>query len=470
MLKKKLPSQYIPREATDRFTTAIRDKTKAHLIIGPRQAGKSTFVWAILADLFSKTEEYDALAPTALLYLNCEERLIREWCQSPALFANDVANWLTDNGVIFFEEAQWLDDAGLFLKGLVDLNLNYTLIVTGSASFHLAAKTRESLAGRATRHRIWPLSHREVAHREVAHREVAHGEVAHQKVAHHATQETIIPEPQAPPAITRLQKKASANKALIYGGYPEAWVSGRPKTHLRELVESFIIRDASDRFRIERPDALRLILRLAAGQVGNLVNYTEWAQVASISVSTAIEYVSLLERTHILRLIRPYVGGKRAELTSSTKAFFIDNGLRNELRGGFSPLDDRTDLGQLYENWVFSELNKYFPDPGEIRYWRSKNGAEIDFVLEPDGQQAVGKRIIAIEVKAGKEKRKKLSRSMRSFLDAYAPSELWIIHTGDKMQDSYEQSGGVKQQYEKKQTPLTWIPIEALSAHINLLR
>src|SRR5690606_12764578 len=116
-------------------------------------------------------------------------------------------------------------------------------------------------------------------------------------------------------------------------------------------------------------------------QVGDLANLSEWARILGIATTTVAEYVNILEETHIVRRLRPFIGGKRAELTQTPKVYVVDNGLRNALAGGFEPLERRTDTGKLLENWVFSELNKPFPEPGEVRYWRTRSAAEVDFVL-----------------------------------------------------------------------------------------
>lgn len=385
--RKRLPATYLPRTVTPALRETLEDTNHAHLVIGPHQAGKSTSIWNVLAE-----------RSTPLLFLNCEEPLVRHWCRSPGLFAADLGEWLPEGGTVFFEEAQWLDEAGLFFKGLVDAHTGRRVMVTGSSSFHLLARTRESLAGRATRHRVWPLSLREVA----------------------------PPAPHRPAAARRRDARAAQERQLIHGGYPEAWTAHDPPQVLHELVTAFVLRDASDRYRIERPDVFRLLLHLAAGQIGDLVNYTEWSQILGVATSTVSDYTALLEESHILRLVRPFIGGKRAEITQTPKVFYLDNGLRNAVAGGFGPLDQRTDLGKLLENWVFTELHKHFPEPGAVRYWRTRNGAEVDFVLEPTPGNLIG-----VEVKSHRARPPRISRALRSFIAAYSPQRILYIHRGE---------------------------------------
>ncbi len=400
----RLPTRFIHRLGAEEIAHAMKDDRKAHLVTGPRQAGKSTLVWSLLR-----------AARRPPLFLNCEEPTIRAWCRSPTRFASEVQDWLAPGGVIFLEEAQHLEEPGLFLKGLVDARVGRSAIVTGSASFHLMARTRESLAGRATRHHVWPLRLAEVRDDSLGL-----------------------------PAARYADARCALDRMLVVGGYPEVWTSDEPRAVLDELVGAFVLRDASDRFAITRPDAFRTLLRLIAGQVGDLVNRAELAQVLGIAASTVDDYLGILEETHLLRRIRPFIGGKRAELTKTPKPYFIDNGLRNALAGSFAPLEERADQGKLLESWVFSELHKAFPDPGGVRFWRTRSGAEVDFIVEPSPGQ-----IVPVEVKASRG-RLPISRSARSFIQAYTPERFLFVYRGEAR---HETLGS---------TRIEWLPAEDL--------
>ncbi len=387
-----LPAEWVPRRLR------LSPGERVTLVIGPRQAGKSTLLWKHLEESGSPA-----------LHLNCEEPSVRDWLRSPALFLADLAELEIDVPAFFFEEIQALDEAGLFLKGLADRHTGRALYATGSSSFHLEAATRESLAGRADRHLLLALSVAEVADTLGGGR-----------------------------GLRRPDLTAAIERLLVYGGYPRVYTSPSPSEELAGLVEAFIVRDASDRFRIRHVAALRKILQLAASQIGNLCKMDEWASLAGVSGDTVADYCQILEDTHILRLVRPFVGGKRAEITRAPKAYFLDNGVRNQIFGGFHPWHDRTDRGALLENLVFGELSKRFnPLLDSIRYWRSKSGAEVDFVVEHRGRR------LAFEVKAG-DPRGKVSRGARSFIEAYEPETLVIVHLakdGREADESREQIG-----------------------------
>jgi len=372
-----LPASYIPRRLR------LSADHRVVLVVGPRQAGKSTLIWKTLAE-----------AAEPVLFLNCEEPSIREWLSSPAAFLADLTELAVPARTLFFEEVQRLPEAGLFLKGLVDRRTGLRLYATGSSSFDLEAATRESLAGRAQRHLLLPLSLAEAG--------------------------ATLP---AGPLVREDALSRLLERMLIFGGYPTIMTADDPRQELATLVEAVVVRDASDRFRIRHPAALRKLLELAASQVGNLVNLSEWAALTNISNDTVAEYCRLLEETHVIRLVRPFVGGKRAELISARKVFFVDNGVRNQLFGGFQPAPERPDRGALLENLAFTELAKTVnPLLDGLSAWRSKAGAEMDFVVEHQG------RLLACEVKAG-DSRASVSRSARSFIDAYQPEQLLIVNS-----------------------------------------
>lgn len=371
-----LPASYIPRRLH------LSADHRVVLVVGPRQAGKSTLIWHTLSE-----------AGEPALFVNCEEPSMREWLSSPAAFLADLADWAGTVKSLFFEEVQRLPEAGLFLKGLVDRRTGLRIYATGSSSFDLEAATRESLAGRAQRHLLLPLSLAEVG-------------------------ATVQGSPLArAEALSQL-----VERILLFGSYPTVLTSGEPRRELATLVEAFVVRDASDRFRIRHTAAMRKILELAASQVGNLVNLSEWAALSNVSNDTVADYCRLLEETHLLRLVRPFVGGKRAEITSARKVYFLDNGIRNQLFGGFQAAGERADRGALLENFAFTELAKTVnPLLDGLSTWRSKAGAEVDFVVEHQG------RLLACEVKAG-ESRGSLTRSARSFIEAYQPEQFLIVN------------------------------------------
>jgi len=383
LIRRYLPATYVLREAEP--VNLQRDR--ALLIVGPRQSGKSTLAWRLL----------QSCSPD-ILYLNLEDPLLRSALGAAIELVSLLRERYSFIRAVFLDEAQHLTDAGIYVKGLVDAKLGIPLLVTGSSSFHLMGKTRESLAGRADRLRLLPFSLKELLRQE---------------------------NPANSVAAKSLGEKIFSRQ-MIHGSYPAVYLAPADPDRIRllsDLTEALILRDASDLFRIKRVDVFRKLLTLLAGQTGNLVNFSELASICHVDAATIHAYVEILEESHIVKVVRPFAGGKRRELTTSPKIYFVDNGIRNQLLNAFSAdISLRTDRGALMENWVFSELYKRLPLTAAIHFWRSKAGGEVDFVIEQAG------KLTALEVKSADLERPKLSRSMRSFIDAYQPERFVVLN------------------------------------------
>lgn len=378
-----IPDRYVMREIEGVSVPFGR----ALLLAGPRQAGKSTLVW----------QQAIPFAPD-LMFLNMEDPLLRIACSQPIDVIDHLRNDYPFVRALFVDEVQHLDDAGLFIKGLIDSKLNMKIWVTGSSSFDLKSKTRESLAGRASRRYLLPFSLWELRK--------------------HLSAENPIAERNASDTILSHQ--------LIFGSYPAVYLSSQPQSKrmiLSDLVEALILRDASDLFKIKRVIAFRKLLTLLAGQVGSLVNISELASICNVDAGTVNSYIEILQEGHIVRRLPPFAGGKRREITSASKVYFIDNGIRNQLLNNLSAdIELRIDKGALFENWAFSEICKALPFQDSLKFWRSKSGAEVDFVIEHAG------RIYGLEVKYANLRHPEVSRSSWSFIEGYEPDIFAVLN------------------------------------------
>ncbi len=367
---------------------------KAHLVVGARQVGKSSWLWRRLLD-----------GGQAPLFIDGESPSVRLWATAAATVAHDLAELTGPGTPILIDEAQHLDEAGLLVKGLVDRRLPNPLYVTGSSWFDLRSRTRESLAGRAVRAKVHPFSLRELA--------------------------ATLPQDLAP-APTRWGRRRLALRQAVVGGYPDVWLGENPDQLAGHLLDAIVLRDASDLYGVQRLRAFRRLLILVAAQQGSLVNLSEWASISEAGRDTIARWLDLLEEAHIVHRLPPFVGGRRAELTGRAKIYLCDPGLSAALIRRFEPFEDRDDRGRLLEAWVASELRKRFrpivPER-ELMYWRSKGGAEVDFVLRGTDE------LVGIEVKATALSRPRLTRSSRSFIAAYAPQRFYVVHLGESFDD-----------------------------------
>ena len=378
-----LPPVYVDRAAE---RSAVSDQ-RANLIVGCRQSGKSTMIW----------HRIGGFAPN-ILFLNMEDPLLRSGLASPVELAELVREDYKFVEALFIDEIQHMEEAGLFVKGLIDSRLGIPVWVSGSSSYDLRSKTRESLAGRAVRRRLLPFSAGELLD--------------------HARPSNPVEKRHIHESIVSMQ--------LVFGSYPAVYLAEDRVERimlLSDLAEALILRDASDLFKIKRVDAFRKLLSLLAGQIGNLVNLSELASICNVDVGTVSSYIEILEQSHIVKKALPFAEGKRREITGTPKVYFIDNGIRNQLLNAFSTQTEiRPDKGQLFENWAFGEITKELGIQDSLKFWRSKSGAEVDFVIEHGGN------IFPMEVKFASLKNPEISRSMRSFIDAYRPEEFVLLN------------------------------------------
>lgn len=374
-------SRYIKRQQESQLLSKTWDRMWL-VLTGPRQAGKTTLGKYLCQELLT------AQRFTELVYLNCDYFEIRAWLNNnPAFIDQLFEQFNLTHPIIFIDEVQRLENAGLLLKAIVDLQLPIKMIASGSSQIEIKSQIQEYLTGRHLEALILPLSYAEIP------------------------------------------KSRAISSRLLYGCYPDIVLSlgslVENKLLLAQLFDNYISKDVVEILKVGKPDILRKLVTLLAHSSGQLVNYTQLSNDCRVSVSTICNYLAILEKTYVVVSVQPFSGNKRSEITSNPICYFIDNGFRNQALQNFTELEARTDVGLLVEGAVFQEIYKFraqnFYD-FNINFWRTTNGAEVDFVLSRGvANVAGGENIIPIEVKYCTLLRPQITRSFRSFLQTYQP-------------------------------------------------
>lgn len=374
-----LVPHYIQRIQTEQLIKPSWDNYIT-LLTGPRQAGKTTL------GRFLSQRLIDEARFETVLYLNCDELVVREWLTGSHVL-QDVQEFLNASQFIFFiDEVQRLESPGLLLKSIYDLKFPIKIIATGSSQLEIKSKVQEHLTGRHIEAIILPLSY------------------------------------------TELSNKWDTNINTIYGCYPQIVTETEKSLVLSSLYQNYINKDIIEILKIRNADTIQKLLILLAHCSGQMVNYQQLATDCRVSSHTIQHYLSILENTYVIAAIKPFVGNKRTEITSNPIYYFIDNGFRNQALNNFSSLQNRTDNGLLLQSAIFQELYKFKIQNFiniDIHYWRTKGGAEVDFVLYKNEEL-----FIPIEVKYRNMDSFSISRGFRSFIQAYQP-KLGIIITKD---------------------------------------
>ena len=211
---------------------------------------------------------------------------------------------------------------------------------------------------------------------------------------------------------------------MLYGMYPEVVTMSSNDMrieYLREIVDSYLLKDILAVDGIKNASKMQNLLRLIALQVGSEVSYDELGTQLGMSKNTVERYLDLLSKVFVVYRVGAFARNIRKEVCKAGKWYFYDNGVRNAILNNFSPLAVRNDVGHLWENYFLSERRKYIHNNLkyiEQYFWRTYDKQELDLVEECDGN------LLAMEIKWGK----KTPKLPNVFANAYQGAEFQVIN------------------------------------------
>ncbi len=325
---------------------AIQEQLRSNKVIvitGTRRVGKTVLLRQIqeqtkLITLWLNGEDFDVQALLAQRSVAAYGRL------------------LGDTELLLIDEAQAVPEVGRVLKLMIDAFAKLTIIATGSSAFDLTNQTGEPLTGRRIHFDLFPLAQLELGRKE-----------------------------------NSLQTRQQLEDRLVFGSYPEVVglaTSVQKVDYLRELVNSYLLKDILMYEQVKNSAKLLQLLQLISLQAGGEVSYDELGRQLGISKSTVERYLDLLAKVFIIFRLGGYSNNLRKEITKSSKWYFFDNGIRNALIPNFSLLAQRQDIGALWENYLIAErrkANSYQRRAVEPYFWRTYDGQEIDLLEQEDG-------------------------------------------------------------------------------------
>lgn len=387
----------IPRFITPEIEAHLENE-EITLLVGPRQAGKTT----LLRSIADKLQKQGAIC----LFFNLDIDIDAQHFTSQQRFIERV-DALTGGkrAFVFIDEVQRIENAGLFLKGVFDRRLPHKWIATGSGSLELKEKIAESLAGRKRNFLLYPVSAGEFMSYRLS---TAKGQLASMLRTDPVTEESLLLE------------------YLRFGGYPKVvTATGNKEKHrvLAEIFQSYIERDIQLLLRLEKSRELVTMLQLVANRIGRLINYQDLANQTNLSVATIKNYLWYCQKTFVIEELLPFFTNKEKELTKTPQYYFVDSGMRNFMLNNFEITTLSPDFGFLFQQLVLQLLENSFSEGiRAVRYWRTQNQAEVDFVVQN------GLTLLPVEVKAERMKQPQVVRSLRSFIDTYHPPEAWVVN------------------------------------------
>lgn len=369
-----LQTVYMIKRLLEKQIVSLLGSGKAIIIMGGRQVGKST----LLDTIFHNREN--------TLWMTGDDLDVQELFSQ--MSSTRLKALLGSANTLIIDEAQRIPDIGLRLKLVTDQIKNVQVIATGSSSFELASKVNESLAGRKREFHMHPVSFSEM--------------VSHTNLLEELR---LIPH------------------RLIYGYYPEVVCNpGNEQIILKELSDSFLYKDILSFEGINKPDKIVRLLKALAFQIGSQVSYNEVARLVGLDSKTVERYVDILEKSFVIFRLGSFSRNLRNELKASRKIYFWDLGIRNLLIGNLSQIENRTDVGALWENFIITERlkrNGYAGNICQYWFWRTLQQKEIDYLEEENGI------LNAYEFKWNDKKSN--ARVPESFVKAYPDATFKVI-------------------------------------------
>jgi len=329
-------------------------------LTGPRQSGKTTLVKMTFPD-------YD--------YQSLEEPDHR------AFAMEDPRGFLSQfSGKVILDEIQRAPDLFSYIQTIVDTkDISGQFILTGSQNFLLLQKVSQSLAGRCAVLHLLPFSLSELRKR----RPLSVDSIGRKLTGKNRTLDDEL------------------SSVLFKGFYPRIHdKSLNPVDWLGNYYQTYIERDVRDVLNVGDLETFSRFVRLCAGRNGQLLNLSSLANDCGITHTTSKRWISILETSFILILLRPYFKNFSKRLIKSPKLYFLDTGLLSYLLRIRSKEDLRIHAlyGSIFESYVISELLKNYMNRGEehtIYFWRDSTGNEIDVIIDE------GDSLIPMEIKAG---------------------------------------------------------------------
>lgn len=354
----------IARDVEEAFRGLLRGFPVVTLT-GPRQSGKTTLARAIFA---------------GRPYISLEDPDVRRMAlEDPRAFLAG----LPDGAVL--DEVQRTPELLSYLQARVDADGRMGLfLLTGSQQFGLMSGITQSLAGRSAFIELLPFSLNELGRAGIS-----------------------------PPSLDEM---------LLAGGYPPLYDrSLLPKAWFPAYVTAYVERDVRQILKVQDLEVFQRFVRLCAGRSGQILNLASLATDCGITHNTAKAWISVLEASYVLFLLRPHHENFSKRLIKSPKLYFYDTGLLCWLLGiqNAGQLASHPLRGSIFETFVVSELVKSRLNRGEraaFSFWRDSNGNEIDVVAD------VGTGMMPIEIKAGQT----INR------DFFAGLERWMALAGER--------------------------------------
>ncbi len=323
------------------------DTREIIVLAGVRRSGKTTIMHQTIDELLSKVNKNN------ICYINMDDSRFGTNLEKIYEVYLELAD-PHDKVYFFIDEIRNVQLWEEWIKYRYDKNRNIKFIVSGSTSELLSREYSHLLSGRYFRINIMPLGFEEFLK---------------------------FKNIEFSSEIKRIKNKGAIKRSLIeyleFGGFPEVVLEDREtvrKERLKTYFESILLKDVVLKNDVRNPDKIEDMAYYFLSNISSNYNYNRLAKTLNLSTLTAENYFSHLRDSFLIDSISIFSYKVKEQLQYPRKIYCVDNGIRNAVSFRF-----RENIGQLYENTVFTELKRRGKN---VYYWRDKNEREIDFVVK----------------------------------------------------------------------------------------
>jgi predicted AAA+ superfamily ATPase len=402
-------------------------ETPVLLLQGPRAVGKSTLIQNL-------SEQYNSGL------IDFDNQDIRE------LFDRNKSAFLPNLSTIFIDEYQ----KAPAILGTIKTRLNRSsapgqFVLTGSSSFDALPTGTEALTGRLDRLEILPFSQAEI-----------------ENSSNNLIERLVKDIKEILRNLNLYRTKTNRTeylRRLALGGFPLPFMIERNSQRIRwfrNYIDYLVNRDIPEISKLHQISEIKTLIKRLTRSNAGVLNVSNVCQDTGIKYSTALSYISLLEKVFLFYRLAPSEKVQTSRLANRPKIHFVDSGIATHLLGfndnSIHQIDHRTaeHIGKLTETFVVNEiikLSQLVPEIEQICYWRTRDFDEIDLVLELESGQ-----LIACEVKAGTSIRGSDFRSIEKYQKL----------AGDRLLCGIVFYQGEVVVPYNKDTNLFWLPIDLL--------
>jgi len=306
-------------------------------------------------------------------YFDCELPRIRRMIEDPQSFLDSLRG-----STVVLDEVHRLINPSEVLKIATDHYPDTKIIATGSSTLGASTKFRDTLTGRKVELWLTPMISEDVS-------DFGRTDLTHR---------------------------------FLHGGLPPFFLAKRiPERNFQEWMDAYWAKDIQELFRIERRHSFMRFAEMLFAQSGGIFEANRFARPCEVSRTTISNYLSILEATFVVHVVKPYSTHRPTEIVSAPKVYAFDTGFVCYYRG-WSELR-REDKGYLWEHFVLNEIHANL-QTRRILYWRDKRGHEVDFVLTPRKNTP-----IAVECKWSQSEFNE--RNIISFRRQYPTGENFVV-------------------------------------------